>query len=498
MKVLVVNPHIRDGLHRTPGVKRYFPWGLATVMRRLEEDGHELELLDIYGEDLLPAEVERRLDAARCECACIGSFASMNFAHVLWLAEAIKRRFAVPVVVGGLLADLHHRLLLQRTTVDFCVIGEGEETAVELLRNLGRPESVPGLAFRRNGEVVVTPARQLIRDLDTLPMPNFGLWNMPIYLSRNLWAEDETTRYEEYGMNLPPLERLTPNISIFSGRGCPYRCRFCSRSYQSVRYKSPARIVEEIRTLKQSFGVRAVHFYDEILVFRKPYVLELCRTIKDLDVYWDCQARVNTVDADLLARMREANCYSVGLGIESGSDRILREMNKGITRAQIVKALEAARAAGMHLKLQFMCGYPGETAADLEETLTLIRESRYPPRRLSWTTPLPGSEIYEDARRAGLIPDEEAYLLALRLGMNKPGRILCNISGLPDEEMTRLYLEAHRRMERTYLLDLARRPASYRRRFFWARLGALASGKARAGLRRVLSPVARAAGRRPS
>ena len=485
IKILVINPHIRDGLSRTPGVRRYFPWGLATVMRRLEDDGHEISLLDVYGKDMLQHEIKRYLDDHSFECVCIGSFASMNYSHVLWLANAVKERYSIPVVVGGLLADLHFNFLLLKKTVDFCVIGEGEDTAVDLLRNLNSPDRVKGLAYLRDGEIVTTPQRELIKDLDTLPMPNFDMWDMSIYLGKNLWADDETTSYEEFGVNLPSPDLLTPNISMFSGRGCPFKCRFCSRSYQTVRYKSVDRIIEEIVFLKKRFGVRAVHFYDEILVFKKEHVLELCRRIKDMGVYWDGQARVNTVNRDILRQMRDANCYSIGLGLESGSDRILRAMNKGITRDQIISVLNAAKDAGMHLKLQFMCGYPGETAQDLDKTISLVKESGYPPRRMSWTTPLPGSQIYEDAKRSGLIPDEEAYLHALRLGMNKPGRILLNISGLPDREMTRLYVLAHYRMELNYLLTLAKKPANYSKRFFWVRIGELFTNVAR-GLQRGL------------
>jgi anaerobic magnesium-protoporphyrin IX monomethyl ester cyclase len=467
MKLLFIYPHIRGGQERTPDAKRYFPWGAATVMRCLENDGHEIQLLDIYGNDLLPQEVEDYLDRHTFDCACISSFASMNYSYVLYLAEAVKKRYPVPVVVGGLLSDLHYPLLLQKKFIDICVIGEGEETAVDLFRNIHNLDSVKGIAYKQNGQIKLNPPRELIKDLDTLPMPNFKLWNMERYLRQNLWAEDLTTRYEEWPSILPPKEQLTPNMALFFGRGCPFRCKFCSRSYQSVRFKSVDKIIEEMNFFKEQYHIKAVHFYDELVVFKKSTTYELCQKIEKTGLYWDCQARVNTIDKDILRALKKANCYSIGLGLESGSNKILKAMDKGITREQSLAVLKEARQANMHLKLQLMFGYPGETEKDLAETLDLVKKSGYPPRRLTWTTPLPGSEIYDDAIKQGLIKDEEAYIISLNKGMNLPKRILANISGKSDEEASRLYEKVHRDMEYSYFLKIFWKPKNFFNLAFW-------------------------------
>jgi anaerobic magnesium-protoporphyrin IX monomethyl ester cyclase len=468
MKLLFIYPHIRDGQQRAPDAKRYFPWGLATVMKCLENDGHEVQLLDIYGNDLLPFEVEEYLDHHNFDCACISSFASMNYSYVLFLAEAVKKRRAVPVIVGGLLSDLHYPLLLKKSFIDICVIGEGEETAVDLFRNMDKLQLVKGIAYRQNGQIKLNPPRPLIKNLDTLPMPNFSLWNMERYLKQNLWAEDQTTRYEDWPGSLPPMDQLTPNMALFFGRGCPFRCKFCSRSYQTVRFKSVDKIIEEMLFFKDNYHIKAVHFYDELVVFKKETTYELCKKIEKTGLYWDCQARVNTIDKDILLALKKARCYSIGLGLESGSNRILKAMDKGITREQSLAVLKAAKNVNMHLKLQLMFGYPGETEKDLAATLDLVKKSGYPPRRLSWTTPLPGSEIYDDAIKQGLIKDEEAYIISLNQGMNRPGRILANISGKSDEEASRLYEKVHRKMEYSYFLGVFWKPKNFFNLGFWS------------------------------
>jgi len=467
VRLLFIYPHTLDGQKRIPGDRRYFPWGMATVMRCLENDGHELLLLDVYGNDLLPFEVEQYLDQHAFDCACIGGFASMNYAHVLNLAEAVKQRYSIPVVVGGLLADLHYSLLLQKKTIDICVIGEGEVTVVDLFRNLQNLDSVHGIAYRRNGQIKLNAPRELIKNLDTLPLPNFGLWNMDIYMKQNLWAQDPTTRYDEWSATLPSLDQLTPNVSLFFGRGCPFHCKFCSRSYQTVRYKSVDRIMQELSFFKEQYGIKAFHFCDELAVFKKEVTYELCNKVENTGLFWDCQARVNTVDKEILQALKKANCYSIGLGLESGSNRILRAMNKGITREQSLAVLKAAKEVGMHLKLQYMFGYPGETEKDLAETVSLVKLSGMPPRRLSWTTPLPGSALYGDARNQGLIKDEEAYIISLKKGMNKPNRILLNVSGLNDEEATYRYLKVHEEMGRYYFWRNVWKPANWFNLSFW-------------------------------
>jgi radical SAM superfamily enzyme YgiQ (UPF0313 family) len=453
VKILFVYPHIGDGRRRQPKVKRYFPWGVATVMRCLEDKGHDINLLDIYGNDLLPHEVKDHLRSQTYECVCISGFASYNYAYVLWLAQTVKRlQGDIPVIVGGVLADLHYELLLTKPDIDICVLGEGELTALELCRKMDRLGSVNGIAFKKEGKIVKTACRELIKDLDSLPLPNFDLWNMDRYLKGNLWADDVSTRYKEFPGNLPKPEQLTPNMSVFFGRGCPFSCKFCSRSYQNVRYKTPVKVIKELKYLKDKFNIKAFHFYDELVVFRRKTVLELCEKIKPLNVYWDCQGRVNTVDEDLMRVMKESNCYSIGFGFESGSTKMLKAMGKGVSREDNLKVLNAAMTTGMHLKIQLMCGYPGETEETIAETVSMMKMSKLPPRRMSWATPLPGSVLYQDALAKGLIKNEEAYLVSLaKLIMNTPKGIVLNVSGLPDDEMIRLYYKSFADMERNFI-----------------------------------------------
>ncbi|NPV85839.1 MAG: B12-binding domain-containing radical SAM protein [Anaerolineae bacterium] len=461
MKLLFIQPPGQgDGSTRRPTKQRLFPWGLASVIQYLQNDGHEISVLDVHGADMINPEVEAFLDREKFDAACISGFSSMNYLYVVWLAQQVKKRYAVPVIVGGLVADNHYDLLLNKGHIDICAIGEGELTGVDLFRNLNRPEAVRGIAYRRNGQIVVNEIRELIDNLDSLPMPDFDLWDMHAYTQVKMYVHDESTRAEAYeDLDSVDLDHLRPNISYLAGRGCPYKCRFCSRSYSGVRLKSIGKIIEDIRYLKERFDLKSIQFVDELLILNKKRTLEFCHEMKKLDIYWDGQARVNTInDKEILYALKDANCLSIGLGIESGSNAMLKAMKKGITREQSLSVLKMAREVGIHLKLQFMGGYPGETKATLAETASLIREAKLPPRRLTWTTPLPGSELYEQARTAGKIADEEAYILKLHQGYNNYliPNIVLNVSGQSDEEMIRLFYWVHMKMEVDYLQTLVR------------------------------------------
>ena len=452
MKVLFIQPPLGDGNTRMPLKQRLFPWGFATVARFLEDDGHEITVLDVYAKDLVRVEVEDYLEQQSFECACITGFSSINYLYVSWLAEEIKKRYSVPVVVGGLLADYHFDLLLSRGTIDVCVIGEGELTAVDLFRDIEKLSAVKGIAYRHEGTIEVNEPRNHIKDLDTLPMPNFDLWDMERYTKVKMYVHDPTTTYDAYE-RIAQLDRgdLRPNMTFLAGRGCPYRCKFCSRSYDYLRLKSVGRIIDEIKYLRECYQLRSVHFADELLLMGKKRTLEFCREIKNLDLFWDGQGRVNLVDKETMLAMRDANCLSLGLGVESGSDRMLRAMNKGTTREQTLKVLKEAREVGLHLKIQLMGGYPGENKETLSETVSLLKEVGLPPRRLTWSTPLPGSELYEEAVRQGLIEDEEAYVIKLHKGYNRLNSVVLNVSGNSDAEMIRLFNWTHMRMNVNYL-----------------------------------------------
>jgi radical SAM superfamily enzyme YgiQ (UPF0313 family) len=411
MKILFIQPpHHFDGKSRRPG---FFPIGLGYLTAVLQGEGHEVEVFDIWAEQVGQEEVLKRIPKLSYDVAGITAL-STQYNYVKWLAEQLKRDSDKPLVLGGPLATFSADLVLEKTPIDFCVLSEGDVSFPNLLRNLGEPDKVRGIVFRRNGQIVATPDEEYVNDLDSLgfPLRDPSIFKTDVYLT------------EGYLDGHPEVKAL----NITTNRGCPYRCDFCSKTYTGVRSRSEVHVRQEIEKLKEDFGIGAVFFNDELLVLNKKRIYALCEEIKPLKMLWQGQARVNTVDEDVLKCMKDAGCVSVGLGIESGSQRILDAMNKRTKVAQNVAAIEAAKKVGLDVIVQCIYGYPGESDETIAETIDFFRQADHLDQGFFVLTPLPGTAIYGRCLEQGFIKDEDAYLSNLDAGYNTDRSALVNLT----------------------------------------------------------------------
>lgn len=453
MRIVLINP--RFGPVEDPLIvrSRVFPYGLAHVAQAFLEAGHEVEVYDPFAVEPPNQEIERHLGGLKTDWVGISAM-STQYPQVQWLAETIRRDTDCRIMLGGLLATHSYRTVLSRLPVDLCVIGEGLLTGP---RALAARESdwgtIPGLAFRTaDGEIRCTGPGEFVADLNTLARAPYHLFDMERYCQGRLWIRDPSikSRY------LTGAEAPARVMTVLSAWGCPYRCRFCSRSTERARLKSIPTLVRELAYLKEQYGIEGIHFVDELLFVNKQRGLELAAAMKDLDLLWDAQARVNTVDEELCRAIAAAGCTAIGLGTESGSNRILAAMNKtGVTREKTLAAVAAARSAGLLVRHQLILGYPGETRESVYETVQLYKEMHSPGRRFALILPLPGSALYEDCRKDGRIPDEEAYLKKIARGYG--GEVyFMNFMDMSDEQVLALKREAESAMERNYIRYLLR------------------------------------------
>ena len=267
------------------------------------------------------------------------------------------------------------------------------------LKNLKNLKLVKGIHYKQGNEILKNPPRQYINNLDNIDFPAWDLFPMHQYLKFG-------KVYGDFDLAL----------NIITGRGCPYNCKFCSKTFNGVRLRSIDNIIQEIKFLKLKYGIKGIFINDELFITSKKRVFEFCDKIKPLNIKWNCQGRVNIVNVDLLRRMKEAGCVAVGYGIESGSQTILNNMNKLITTEQSEKAIKDTLKLGMYPIIQMMYGYPGENKKTLRETMDFFKKIPYAGKiGLSVTTPLPGSELYETSIK-DLKISEEKYLLQLDSG----------------------------------------------------------------------------------
>lgn len=330
--------------------------------------------------------------------------ASLDLAHLA--------RRALPkctIIMGGGHATFRYlELLSPGSPVDVVVIGEGEETLLELVacrRNGGRWDHVPGIAHRLGGEIVTTPPRPPLPDLDRLPFSTLHL-DHSIGVDQELQAE-----------------------FIVTSRGCPSACTFCSSPGfwpRRVRFRSPAQIVDEILWLRQQYGLIYFSLRDDTFTADRKRTIDMCRLLieREAHVLWNCQSRVTVLDREVLVWMKRAGCEGIQLGIESGSPRILGFLGKRITPVQVEEAARLIRGVGINLSVYLISDIPGETEEDVQATIALMRRIRPDDGYVSPLAYYPGTRLFDEAVAAGRVAGDifEASRAAALYAGERPGK----------------------------------------------------------------------------
>jgi anaerobic magnesium-protoporphyrin IX monomethyl ester cyclase len=428
--LLVQPPHYFGEESREPS---FFPLGLGYVATSTLKAGHSVDVLDIWAGQFDREEVLKRICRLKYDVVGISAF-STQYDYVKWLVSALKSvHKSGKVVVGGALATHSFEVVLKNTGVDACVVGEGEETFPDLLNNLDDLYAVKGIAFIDDGKVIRMAEREYMKNLDIVGFPAWNLFPVETYLKN----------CRVYGTSVLAL-------NVITARGCPYRCRFCSKTFRNVRYRSVGNVMEEIIELKKRFQIKGVVFCDELFLGNRNRAYEFCDRLEELRLKWSCQGRANLVDLDLLKQMKKAGCVEVGFGVESGSQQILDSMCKQLSVEQSERAVKASVKAGLITTVQMMYGYPGESLETLNETVKLFERLPYVGMgKMSTTTPLPGSELYDETLRKGLIKNEEEYLLGLGSGYCFSGKApFVNLTGFSEKQFYEVKAQTEERIWR--------------------------------------------------
>ncbi len=389
MKVALV--HARISHNAVP------PLGLLGMATVLEAGGHRCRVWDpLPGRD----------DALRAIRAwgprVIGvSFLTAQFQRAKVLISQLRQ--ALPdalVVIGGPHVSALPEPSLLALGADLAVFGEGEHTLLELCQRVDGGAALDGLSgtvVRVEDGVVHGPPRDAIADLDSLPFPDrrllegsFAWYLAPPGVLRGLFREGATT--------------------LIASRGCPHRCSFCASHVvggRRPRRRSVEHVLEELRWLQRRYGLRGAWFLDDDLAGSGRWMEQLCDAVGPLGLEWSCQARLDRLDPPLLRAMKAAGCAQIEVGVESGSDRILRSLSKRQSAAAVEARMQEIKRAGIRLMANFMIGCPGEEADDRQATLDLALRVRPDFVEFNVCMPYPGSELYQRAVEQGLLDRDE-------------------------------------------------------------------------------------------
>lgn len=352
--ILLINPslntasigHYSRTVEKNRGV--YPPLGLAYIASALTKAGHKVDIVDMDIDPLIPYK----------------KYDWVGFYVMTWTyrqaVELLQRIKEFNPTIKSILGGPHATCMPDTKDFDYIIPGEGEEAVVELV-NTGRYTKKP-----------------LVDNLDKIVFPAWELLQVNKY-------NDIFTKNKKFA-------------TMIASRGCPFQCTFCDRKNRmgnKWRVRSTDNVIDEIKLLKRMYGIKEIMFYDDNFVFDKQWIYDFCLKVRSLEIDWECRTRVDTVDLDLLKCMKESGCYRIRYGMESGNDKILKVLKKGITVQQIKDCVLMTREARIEIFAYFMMGSPYETKKEWEDTLKLALWVNAEFTVLSKTILIVGSELFD-------------------------------------------------------------------------------------------------------
>ncbi|MCD6310085.1 MAG: radical SAM protein [Candidatus Eremiobacteraeota bacterium] len=396
MKICLVNANVN--LVSRDFLRAEIQQGLISLAAVLEKANHVVKIVDLK---LLILEKNWPIDGylfnkvARVFADIAPDLIGINtrcdsFPTSINIARASKKVLPeVPVVMGGFqVTFIAGQTLATFPFIDYVLRGEAEYSLLELVNTIekgGDLRLVKGLTFRQNGNIVENPDRETFADMDLFPVPAYH------HYESQLLIPEISTRREIY---------------IDVGRGCPYSCKFCvcNKIYRGkYRMRSPEKVIDEIKLLKSRYGIKGFNIGVDHFLVDRDYVKKFCNLIlkEKLDITWGCNARPENADEDLLLLMKNSGLYSIFFGIETGSRKVQKDIQKNLNLSGIIPLLEICDRLKIFTVVAFILGFPGETEKDIDRTLRLAVDCNkffnvYSEIRV--LAPMAGSEIYDSVK----------------------------------------------------------------------------------------------------
>lgn len=403
-KVLGRFQALRDTLNMVPS-------GIAFLAAVLEKNGIAVSICDAYALNLSKEEILARIEKENYDLVGIGA-TTTNINTVLEIVEFIKgKRSVQKIVLGGIHPSAMSNETLKHPGVNFIIREEGEYALLNLCRALesgGDLSEVAGLSYKENGKIIHNEIDLPIQNLDKLPFPSYHLLPM-----------------EKYSAPAYMFLRK-PVYQIVASRGCPYGCTFCinANKYRAKKYRSRSidNVIDEILLLKNKYGAREIMFWDPHFPLSKKQALEFAEKMAESGlskhIVWTSTTRVEIMDKEIAEKLYESGCRVLGFGIESGSEKLLKNVNKVINLEEARKAVRETSKAGIITVGSFMLGLPNETAEDSRRTIEFAKELDLDFAQFSIFIPYPGTPLYESLNKEGKIKNGDWDLFNQSVGLS--------------------------------------------------------------------------------
>jgi magnesium-protoporphyrin IX monomethyl ester (oxidative) cyclase len=378
MKICLVEPGLENF--------RYQSLGILYIASVLEENGHKVSILNYSGGKIEEENLRKTFHKIQPEIVGVSVAFGATIGRAIKISK-IAKEIGCIVVWGGNVATSLWKSIIKENYVDIVVIGEGEYTMLELCKKIEKKEkleTVKGIVFKINNKIIRTEKREPIQNLDKLPMPAWHLVDV------NKYACD-------------PLNY----VYICGSRGCYYRCSHCYNRflhYNTVRFRSPKKIVDEIAFLRKKYGIRLFNFADNDFTCNRKWVEGFCKEMikRKINVNWTCQSRIRDLDRKILLLMKKAGCIYMFFGVESASPKILKLLNRNQNIEKLKDIINNCNKLGIFTKASFIVGIPTDNVYELKKTIRFAEEIKPTEYCVFWYSPIPGTPLFEISKKYGL------------------------------------------------------------------------------------------------
>ncbi|MBN1641294.1 MAG: radical SAM protein [Anaerolineae bacterium] len=435
MRVLIINPPWPGKGYGTRSQNRIikrrgdkylqYPLFLGYSAAQLTQAGHEVHYIDSVMADLTPEQTWARIASLHPDAIFMETTTPSIEYDLKDIAVMKERGGGATMLAGGPHVTVFPlEVLRDCDALDIVLKQEFDTKIARVLNSLDDLSQIPGIAFRRDGEIVDTGPAELWQDLDALPFP-----------------DRDTVPFERY--HEAWYSRL-PFMNVMTSRGCPYHCTFClwpNAMYgHRQRFRSVGNVIQELEYEIDRHGIREVNLDDGTFTTNKARVIEFCQELRDrkIDLLWTCNGRVDNVDREMLVEMKAAGCKLIRYGVESGSPEILKQIRKGYTLEQVRRSFKLTQQVGIMALGGFMFGFPGDTPETVEQTLALAKELNPDMVQFSICMPYPGTTMYAEAVAAGQIVAREWHEYDMTFGP------VVKMAGLEREDLRHILSRAYR------------------------------------------------------
>ena len=364
------------------------PFGIMSIYSFLKKNGKCVRIVAYTKKDIPSKRILNDIKGA--DIIGISVYTMPMIKQACRITRIIKKQFVGFLFWGGVHSTLFPKESIKEMNLDAVAINEGEITLLELVDSLENKKplrKVKGLYLKEGNKIIFTGYRTPINDLSIIPMYDWEAINIKDYVTKNLF----TGRYA---------------ITLVEGRGCSFNCAYCYVNKMfggKWRGREPDEVTSELKMLNKKYNISHFDFYDDILFGgHKQKMIYFCKMLSKLNFTWSCDFRVNFVNEDIIRAMKVAGCKYIYFGVESGSPRMLKKLNRQTPIPIIINAFDICNKVGITTTAGFIAGFPRETVGDLKLTFKLMKRLKPTRTRVVKYVPYPGGKLYEEAIKKGL------------------------------------------------------------------------------------------------